>query len=280
MFKPNLKGFLVGNGVTNWAYDTTNAFIEMAYWHGLYDTETYEQIKENKCTNGTAATDKCGDLINRVNTLAANINIYDVYGKCYSNNPSNQFELYATKEMGLAKVGNEIKTYKKTWSAHDYTPFLFNKNLKHKQVAILPPCVYGTPIINYFNSDVVRKLLHIPDDVQAFDFCTDKITYNIPLKGSQWVYEELQGKYKMIHFSGDTDGAVPTFGTMQWINELNWNIKDAWRPYFVDGQVAGYIEERDGLTFATVHGAGHMAPQWKRPQTYHLIFNWLKNEKI
>jgi carboxypeptidase C (cathepsin A) len=36
-YKPKFKGFMVGNGVTNWKYDTQPALIEMAYWHGLYD---------------------------------------------------------------------------------------------------------------------------------------------------------------------------------------------------------------------------------------------------
>jgi hypothetical protein len=70
----------------------------------------------------------------------------------------------------------------------------------------------------------------------------------------------------MLKYSGDTDGSVPTYGTLQWINELAWTVTDAWRPYFIidDGgnqQVAGYTETREGgFTFASVHGAGHMAP--------------------
>jgi len=69
----------------------------------------------------------------------------------------------------------------------------------------------------------------------------------------------------MLFYSGDTDGAVPTYGSMQWIAELNWDIVTPWYAYMVDGQVGGYVEEYDGLTFGTVHGAGHMAPQFKRP---------------
>jgi carboxypeptidase C (cathepsin A) len=49
VFKPNLKGFMVGNGCTNWDFDTTPAYIEMAYWHGLYDTDLYNTIQENGC---------------------------------------------------------------------------------------------------------------------------------------------------------------------------------------------------------------------------------------
>lgn len=85
----------------------------------------------------------------------------------------------------------------------------------------------------------------------------------------------------MLKFSGDTDGAVPTLGTLKWIEELNWAITKEWRPFFVNEQLAGYIEEREGdFTFLTVHGAGHMVPQDKREEAYHAIFNWVFKRDI
>jgi carboxypeptidase C (cathepsin A) len=50
----------------------------------------------------------------------------------------------------------------------------------------------------------------------------------------------------------------------------------------LNDQVAGFIESYNGgtLTFGTIHGAGHMAPQDKRPETYHLVFNWMKGREI
>jgi serine carboxypeptidase-like clade 2 len=85
----------------------------------------------------------------------------------------------------------------------------------------------------------------------------------------------------MLKFSGDTDGAVPLTGTLNWIHSLNRKVLEEWRPYFTDDkQLGGYVEIYDGLTLGTVHGAGHMAPQWKPAATYHLIFNWLKGSKI
>lgn len=79
----------------------------------------------------------------------------------------------------------------------------------------------------------------------------------------------------MLKFSGDIDGAVPTLGTLRWIEELNWKITKEWQPFFYNEQLAGYTEERGDFTLVTIHGAGHMAPQDKRPETYHAIFNWL-----
>ena len=38
----------------------------------------------------------------------------------------------------------------------------------------------------------------------------------------------------MLHYSGDTDGVVPTLGTKNWIRKLAWPIVDKWRPWFAD----------------------------------------------
>jgi serine carboxypeptidase-like clade 1 len=90
----------------------------------------------------------------------------------------------------------------------------------------------------------------------------------------------MKDKYRLLKFSGDTDGAVPTKGTIKWIEGLNLEVIDEWRPFFVKGLLGGYLKVWDGITLGTVHGAGHMAPQFKPPQTYHLVFNWLKELPI
>jgi len=122
--------------------------------------------------------------------------------------------------------------------------------------------------------------MHIPDYVQAWADCSN-IPYHMQPQASQWIYEALAGKIRMLHYSGDVDGAVPTNGTQNWIASIGWKKTTEWTEYIVDGQVGGYWESYEsGLTFGTVHGAGHMAPQFKPPQTYHLVFNWLFNRQI
>lgn len=98
--------------------------------------------------------------------------------------------------------------------------------------------------------------------------------------GSVWVYEALKNKYRILFYSGDIDGAVSPLGTLQWLSELNWDVKKDWTPFFYKKQVAGYYEDLDGLRFMTIHGAGHMAPQDKRDQTYTGIFNWMFNRPL
>ncbi len=45
--------------------------------------------------------------------------------------------------------------------------------------------------------------------------------YRLQTEASLWIYKILlQYPYKMLFFSGDTDGAVPTAGSRKWIEEL------------------------------------------------------------
>lgn len=106
-------------------------------------------------------------------------------------------------------------------------------------------------------------------------------TYMSYREGSVWIYPILKAYgYRLMHYSGDTDGAIPTLGTRKWINEFAWPVTNDWRPYTTDGQISGYLIDYDNFQFATVHGVGHMAPQWKRKDMTSLIMKYIHKEPI
>jgi hypothetical protein len=122
----NLQGFMVGNGVTNWKYDTTNAYLKMGYWHSLYSTTLYDQMQEKKCDFWGLEFDilpspECLELFTKFDNLTNKVNIYNIYGYCYGLDPSSG--LSSPHELGFKTVGGQIKTYKKAWTAADYTPW-------------------------------------------------------------------------------------------------------------------------------------------------------------
>ena len=72
----------------------------------------------------------------------------------------------------------------------------------------------------------------------------------------------------MLIYSGDLDAQVPHGGTEAWTRGLGYAVKETWRPWSVDGAVAGNVVEYDvggagQFLFATVRGAGHMAPTFQ-----------------
>lgn len=59
----------------------------MAYWHGLYDDDLYDVIKDCDLSYLEFEPDKlkgaCDTAYTRFNELIVGINGYDVFGKCF-----------------------------------------------------------------------------------------------------------------------------------------------------------------------------------------------------
>ena len=75
----------------------------------------------------------------------------------------------------------------------------------------------GAGMSDYINREDVRKALNIPPSIQSWNQCGG-IEYFYQYEGSFWIYPILKSYgYRILFFSGDTDGAVPTLGTKRWI---------------------------------------------------------------
>ena len=82
-----------------------------------------------------------------------------------------------------------------------------------------------------------------------------------------WLYVAglLERKIPVISYVGTYDWICNYIGNEAWLEALEWTgskgYKSAeFRDWEVDGKVAGYTKTFNGLTFATVQGAGHMVP--------------------
>ena len=110
----------------------------------------------------------------------------------------------------------------------EYTPWA-----KHIKPNLAHPLL-GNYVSTYANREDVRKAMNIPASVQAWEQCSD-IDYHLQDEGSYWIYKVLQNKIRILKYSGDTDGAVPTYGTRRWLEMLNWKVTAPWRPWVTDG---------------------------------------------
>jgi len=163
-------------------------------------------------------------------------------------------------------------------TAKEYTPFLFKDS---KNGGIIPPCIYGTGPTDYFNKQEVRDALHIETD-QPWELCTDRIDYDSGEIASYWIYPILkENGIRILHFSGNADGAVPTQGTRDWMRSLGWNQTQKYAPFYIeDKQVGGYVEHYDGAILASIQGVGHMAAQWSPVATRHAVMQFINDKPI
>lgn len=278
----NLKGILVGNGVTDLDYDDTSLWA-MGFWHGVIDYKLERKMFNDNCyphqmstetqRNG-ARSPRCEQHEAEWISKIAGINIYDVYRKCYY--PETPAERFSTNHLG--------QTYKNGMTAMDYTPWMF-KSLKKKGLTledVSVPCVYAKGTSDFFNTAEVMAALHInTEQVKKWQLCTDEIDYTHGI-GSLHLYEELRvADIRIVHFSGNTDAAVPTTGTRQWVFETEYEVLTDWAPFYVgNNQIGGFGEIRKGITFVTAQGVGHMVPQWAPEVGYYILEKFLKNEPI
>ncbi|KAM3736363.1 hypothetical protein ACB098_10G157300 [Castanea mollissima] len=143
---------------------------------------------------------------------------------------------------------------------------------------------YGYLLSRYWaNDDDVRKALHIRQgSIGQWQRCKFGLYYT-PNAASSFVYHvNLSTKgYRSLIYSGDHDITVPFLGTQAWIRSLNYSIVDDWRSWKVQGQVAGYTRTYSNkMTFATVKGGGHTAPEYKPKECFTMFQRWTSHEPL
>ncbi|XP_061363287.1 serine carboxypeptidase-like 17 isoform X3 [Gastrolobium bilobum] len=129
------------------------------------------------------------------------------------------------------------------------------------------------------NDESVRRSLHIREGtIGKWQRCytTD---FKEEISSSFEFHVNLSAKgYRSLIYSGDHDAVVPFMATQAWIRDLNYSIVDDWRPWLVNGQVAGYTRTYSNqMTFATVKGSGHTASEYKPDEGFAMFTRWISN---
>ncbi|KAJ0800961.1 putative carboxypeptidase D [Helianthus annuus] len=75
--------------------------------------------------------------------------------------------------------------------------------------------------------------------------------------------------------SGDVDAQVPITSSRYAINALNLPIETAWRPWYLNKELGGYLEAYQGLLLITVRGAGHTVPSYQPQRALSLFSSFL-----
>jgi hypothetical protein len=198
------------------------------------------------------------------------LNWYDLYRQTYDSSL-----LKAEQRLGSTLVDGEEKNYKRGMTMSEYTPWA-----KHLLKEEGDDIILGDYVSDYMNREDVRAALNIPTSAPAWNMCSPDLDYNLQTEASRWIYDVLNGKVRMMFYSGDTDGAIPIYGSKEWIKRLDREVVEAWRPWYTEGQVSGYVEKYEGLDFVTVKGVGHMAPQWARKPVTDMISAFIHDEKF
>uniref|UniRef100_A0A1J3CL83 Carboxypeptidase n=1 Tax=Noccaea caerulescens TaxID=107243 RepID=A0A1J3CL83_NOCCA len=247
----NLKGFMVGNAVTDDYHDYMGTF---EYWwnHGLISDSTYHQLK-TACYSVSSQHPslQCMEALRSAELEQGNIDPYSIFTKPCNNTV-------------------QLKSFLKgryPWMSRAYDP-----------------CTERYSNV-YFNRMEVQKALHanVTRLTYPWKSCSDIV-------GSYWtdspvsmlpIYRELiAAGLKIWVFSGDTDAVVPVTATRYSIDALKLATITNWYPWYDHGKVGGWSQVYKGLTLVTVVGAGHEVPLHRPRQAFILFRSFLENKPM
>ncbi|XP_061372010.1 serine carboxypeptidase-like 11 [Gastrolobium bilobum] len=256
----NLQGYLLGNPLT---IPTEGDYaIPFCHGMGLISDELYESLRKN-CR---------GEYHNPDPRNFVCLRDIESYQESISGLETGNI-LEPKCEFGLR---NPIEVHRRMSLAKPST-FLSSR-------LSLPPlgCLsHGYFLCTYWaNDDNVRNALHIrKGSIGKWKRCNNDIPFEYDILSSFQYHVNLSRKgYRSLIYSGDHDMIVPFLATQAWIRSLNYTIVDDWRQWYSNGQVAGYTRTYSNrMTFATVKGGRHTAPENRPEECLAMFSRWISN---
>ncbi|KAI8027269.1 Serine carboxypeptidase-like 18 [Camellia lanceoleosa] len=237
----NLKGYLLGSPRTDSVIDE-NSKVIFAHRMALISDEIYENAKKGcneNYVNVDPANTACMVALGNIKMCIKDLFRNDILEpKCVFTTPDPGEEPAARRSLEEGPSDFLLSP--------PMIPNLWCRNFNYALSYI------------WANDDTVQEALHVrKGSVLNWKRCNKSISYTKDILTVVPVHEELKelGLEVLVEI-GDRDMVVPFVGTVKWIKALNLTVVNDWRPWFVDGQVAGYTvkysEHGYRLTYATV----------------------------
>ncbi|XP_066306264.1 serine carboxypeptidase-like 26 [Miscanthus floridulus] len=257
----NLKGFMVGNPLTDDYYDS-KGLAEYAWSHSVVSDEVYDRIKKVCDFRVSNWTDDCDKAMNTVFSQYQEIDIYNIYApRC--NLPPSSAALAVDQEF-VANDHEHFRRRIRMFSGYD-------------------PC-YSSYAEKYFNNADVQRAFHANvSGTRKWQVCSDSIlrSYNFSVLSVLPIYSKLiKAGLRVWLYSGDVDGRVPVIGSRYCVEALGLPVKTQWQPWYLNKQVAGRFVEYHGMTMVTIRGAGHLVPLNKPSEGLALIDTFLQGKQL
>ncbi|XP_071708237.1 serine carboxypeptidase-like [Rutidosis leptorrhynchoides] len=224
----NLKGFAIGNGLTNPEFQYP-AYLDFALDNKLISISDYIKIKRKvpPCeqaikTCGTTGTLTCLDALNiceqifyDILSLNDNLNYYDIRKKC---------------EGSLCYDLSNMETF--------------------------------------LNQSSIKKALGVPSDinfVSCSDVVYDNMLSDWMRNLEIGIPALLEDNIEMLIYAGEYDLICNWLGNWKWVHAMAWSgqkdfVAASNVSFIVDGKEAAMLKNHGPLSFMKVHNAGHLVP--------------------
>ncbi|XP_078171150.1 serine carboxypeptidase-like 11 isoform X2 [Carex rostrata] len=258
----NLKGYLVGNPSTGESFYDVNYQVPYAHGVGIISDQIYEVIQRS-CRGE--------DYTNPNNVVCAEA--LDVFSKL----TNEEGGAHILEPICILVSPRKSRIENRRFLRDDY--LWFSKPEE-------PPfyCRSYGYYLSYFwaNDNSTREALGIKKGTVNEWLRCRALPYEVDIKSSIKYHLNLTSRgYRALVYSGDHDSLAPFLGTQAWVRSLNFTVVDGWRAWHVDGQTGGFTETySNNLTFATIKGGGHTAPEYQPKECMAMFGRWISNQPL
>ncbi|XP_058748482.1 serine carboxypeptidase-like [Vicia villosa] len=243
----NLKGFAIGNGLTNPEIQY-KAYTDFALDNGLINKFEHDRINKlvppcqkaiEACgTKGgeacMTARRICSGIFNDIMDIAGNINYYDIRKQC---------------EGSLCYDFSNVETF--------------------------------------LNMDTVRKALGVGDlefvscSSTVYSAMMEDWMKNLEVG----IPALLEDGIKLLVYAGEEDLICNWLGNSRWVDAMEWSgqkefEKSPITPYLVDRKESGSLKTHGPLAFLKVKEAGHMVPMDQPKAALQMLQDWMQGKLV
>ncbi|KAK6926716.1 Peptidase S10, serine carboxypeptidase [Dillenia turbinata] len=239
----NLKGFGIGNGLTNPEIQY-KAYTDYALQMKLIQQSDYNRLNKlvpeceqaaKQCVPG--AEDSCMDsymicahIFDSLLDITGNINYYDVRKEC---------------EGSL--------------------------------------CYDFSGVEDFLNMDSVRQALGVGniEFVSCSSAVHEAMMTDWMRNLEVGIPPLLEDGIKLLVYAGEYDLICNWLGNSRWVQAMEWSGQKQYgaspdEQFFVDGKEAGVLKSHGPLTFLKVHNAGHMVPMDQPKASLEMLMRWMQ----
>uniref|UniRef100_A0A0E0KMT5 Uncharacterized protein n=1 Tax=Oryza punctata TaxID=4537 RepID=A0A0E0KMT5_ORYPU len=254
----NLKGYIAGNPLTDTQNDDNSRF-PFLHGTGIIEDELYEVARKNcKGDYNNPSNSQCANSVQAIWDCIRDVNdVHILEPRC--------------EEDGISLISDNSASH--------------NRRTKLLESAVWSICRNATYVLSkiWANNEAVRESLGIhKGTVKTWKRCNYDIPYKKEIaKSVEYHLSLITQGYRSLVYSGDHDSKISLVGTQGWLKSLNLSITDGWRPWYVNSQVVGFTRTySNNLTYATVKGAGHTAPEYMPKECLAMVDRWLSGQAL
>lgn len=159
-----------------------------------------------------------------------------------------------------------------------------------RQVREAVPCINSIQGTAYLNKPAVKAALHVTDSPNTWAICGGVDYKDDGVYASMVAVHKamLPFKPRVLVYNGDVDPGCNYLWAQSSVKKFGVALAEGgvWHPWVYDTsivgeQLGGFVTDYEGdIHFATIHGAGHMSPQWRPQAAFTMVERFLAGKPL